>query len=218
MSEPLPAVPNVIKAVAEGVTSFAKNWLNLFYFLYSGSPPTLPTLIDFASQIYDAFSGNFSPLQPPSTTLEQVSVTDLSTDMMPTGISATSTPGTSTADKLPANCATLVNMDVGMRYRGGHPRNYLYCGTDENLLNESEWNAAYLTTATNAFRNFIAAVNGLSSGGTVVGSHVMVSYFGGVPTIDGKSQRRVVPLVLPISGFTVNPIVGSQRRRLGRRG
>jgi|HubBroStandDraft_2_1064218.scaffolds.fasta_scaffold169856_2 hypothetical protein len=217
MSEPLPPVPGVVKAVVEGVTSFAKNWFNLFYFFYTGTAPNSTTLATMATSIYDEFVADFAPLMPPSTEITATSVTDLSTEMSPTITHTQTSPGTSTADKLPANVATLINYTVGMRYRGGHPRNYLYCGTDENLLNESQWNTAYIATAGTAITDFINDIVPSTFGGTDLTEHVMVSYFGGAPTVDGKSVRRVTPLVLPILGQSVNPIVGSQRRRRGMR-
>lgn len=216
MSEPLPPVPNVIKATIEGVTSFLKNWNTLFHFLYTGGPPTEANLVSLAAEVLSFFQTNFLPSTPPSTTIATAMVTDLSTVMMPTAVVTNSMPGTSTADKLPANCAVLFNWNVGMRYRGGHPRNYIYTGADENLLNESQWNTAFLDTMATAMNNFMGDLTDVTFGSTTIVEPVMVSYFGGVPTIGGVSQRRAVPLVLPITMGRVNPFIASQRRRIGR--
>lgn len=216
MSEPLPPVPNVVKLIIEGSTSFLKNWVTIFHWLYTGTPPSASTLLTFATDALNAFQGNYLPITPPSTMINSGTAIDLSTEMMP-GITYTAPqPGTSTADKLPANCALLYNWEVAMRYRGGHPRNYIYTGTDENLLNESQWNNAFLTTAATAINTFVDFMNTISAGGTALTGPCMVSYFGGVPTVGGKSQRRAVPLVLPIVMGRVNPFVASQRRRIGR--
>lgn len=215
--EPLPPVPNVIKAVVAGATSFLKNWETIFHWVYHGVAPTSGQLRTLAGDILAAFGDNFLPLMPPSTMLVKAITTDLSTVMMPSMEADNPLPGTSTADKLPANCALLYNWDVGMRYQGGHPRNYIYAGTDENLLNESEWNPAFITTAQSAMSDFADAIDGLTLGGTTLDNMVMVSYYQGKDPITGKPARRAVPLVLDYLEFSVNPLVGSQRRRIGRR-
>jgi len=216
MSAPLPTVPNVIKAVLEGTTSFAKNWATIFHWLYSGTPPTAAALSAIASEFAGAFATEFKPLAPPQTAFVGATVTDLSTVSMPMVFEPFAAVGTSTADKLPANCATLISYSVSLRYRGGHPRNYLYIGTDENLLNESEWNTDYVTSVNEALSNFVGVIDGFASGGTTLTDHVAVSYFGGVPTVGGVSQRREVPLVLPLSTGSASQKIASQRRRLGR--
>jgi hypothetical protein len=216
MTTPLPPVPNVLKAVVEGVTSFAKNWVTIFHFLYSGGAPSIAILEAFATGIGTEYALNFMPLAPPSTVMSGCELTDLSSDAMPSVFVANTTAGTSTADKLPANCATLISSHIARRYRGGHPRNYLYIGTDENLLNESEWNPSFVTTVNNAFSVFMGALLGSTSGGTTLTEHVNVSYFGGAPTVGGVSQRRAVPVVDNILTTNTSPMVASQRRRLGR--
>lgn len=217
MSTPLPPVPNVVKVAVEGTTSFLKNWFTLFHWFYTGGPPTTGDLLNIALAFAQEYASDFMGFAPPSTTETNAVATDLSTVMMPSINQPFIHAGTSTADKLPANCATLYNWETSMRFKGGHPRNYLYIGADENLLDESQWNSAYIHDATVAMQTFVANLTGLSFGGTHLVKPVMVSYFGGAPTIDGKSQRRAVPLVLDITNPAVNHIVGSQRRRLGRR-
>lgn len=216
MSGPFPPVPNVVKTVVEGATSFAKDWFTLFHWFYTGTPPSVADLTTLATHVLEIFQGNFVPTTPPSTTINAVQATDLSTIMMPSVTVTNPMPGTSTADKLPANCCVLFNWDVAMRYRGGHPRNYIYTGTDEDLLNESQWDSAFLTTMAAKMNNFVGNVTGFVFGGSTILEPVMVSYFGGVPTVGGESQRRAVPLALPIVMGQVNPFVGSQRRRIGR--
>lgn len=218
---PFPSVPNAVKLVMEGTYDEVGNykWANVFHFSYTGAPPSYAQLESMAVAAFAGFVEAFSPLMPPSMSITSCTVTDLSSDMANEAEDVDLAPGTSTADKLPGNVCVLVSKPVARRYRGGHFRTYLACGTDENLQDQANWNEAFVGTVTDAYTSWVEAVVGSGTGGFVVTGEIGISYYQGVDPATKKPIRRDVPLVLPIvtSALSVPQEIASQRGRIGRR-
>lgn len=163
----------------------------------------------------------------PNVTLTEVLAQDLSSDTGAVGTATVSLTGDRSGGPLPAEVVSLINFVVARRYRGGKPRIYLPYGTDSDILDPQHWEAAFVTALTTAWGSFItdsfAAV--WTGGGPL--EQVVVSYYlgstgdltGTMPYIRGhtKPTLRAAPVNYPITGFSVNPVPASQRRREGRR-
>lgn len=218
---PLPAVPAVVKVAVKGHFSSGYNWANALHWTYGGTPPTSASCATLAGEIFTAYTGAFLGDMPTITYVDEVTVTDLSSSSGGEGNGGTAnTPGTSSADKLPGNVTTLISKAIAQRYRGGHPRTYLPCGTDENLQDQGHWNSSYVTHILGQWTTFVDAVVGLSVGGTSLGQECAVSYYTTDYTTTPPSRvRRVTPLVydIPLDGYSAQAEIASQRRRIGRR-
>jgi hypothetical protein len=217
--DPLPPVPNVFKIIVSGTTTSGYGWSNIFHYLWDGTSPSEAVCNEIASAVATGWTTSFVANCPPDTVLTKVEVVDLTSEDSASGEWDGSVPGTSTADKLPGNVAVLCSKTIVRRYRGGRPRTYFYVGADENLQDEAHWNDAFLGTMTENYNAWTEAVTGISEGGCNILLEVCVSYYGGAPTVDGKSVRRDVPLVLdiPSGAFTFQAQIASQRGRIGRR-
>jgi len=207
----LPDVPNVVRVQVLG-TSSELSWANVMHWQYTGAPPNSASVNDFAAAFLTAFAGNVASLMDTATTIEECIVTDLSSPSSNVGHSSAATAGTNGGGILPANVAVLITYPIALRYRGGHPRQYLFVGTSGELEDQSTWTTAFITSVSDAWAAVIASVTGHTFDGTAYTGQCAVSYrTAGAP--------RVTPVVLPfISGdFTAETRCASQRRRMRRR-
>lgn len=214
----LPAVPGVVQVEWGGTLSGTNKWLNRVHIAYTGAPPSLIDLTAYATNIAGALVAQLTPLQPAATTIDGVTVVDLSSALGAVGESFGSTPGTRAGGEIPGSAAALVSYRVLRRYRGGHPRTYLPVGVTTDLLTQSTWQAAFVTAVGAAIDGILVAC--VTTSGAFTPSHqVSVSYYGGAPPVDEKSALRAVPIVDAIAddAFVVSAEVASQRRRIGRR-
>lgn len=220
---PLPPIAGVVKIIVNGLTGAAidRIWNNVFHASYTGPPPSEAILNALSEDVWDAWvDTGISTLQTADTTLNSVEMVDLSSDTGASGFyddGGTPNPGTNGEDPLPAQVCTLVSLDQGRRYRGGHPRMYLNAGGDGNLLTMNQWNDGYISSAIDAFGDLFTALNSSASGGVALSGMCCVSY------VDREVNpvppyRRTVPLVEPILGFAVDELLATQRRRIGRKG
>lgn len=217
---PLPSVPGVVKIIVNGLTGAAidRIWNNVFHAQYGGTPPSETQLNGIAGNLYNAWidTGILSQ-QTVDTTLESVEVVDLSSDMGASGFAALGpSTGTNGEDPLPAQVCTLISYEQDLRYRGGHPRSYLNAGGDGNLLTMNQWNPGYLSAMEDAFDVWWDAWGSTSSGGFSLSQQCSVSYVNKEinPT---PPYRRTTPVVLPLLNFSVDQLIATQRRRVGRK-
>jgi hypothetical protein len=210
----LPFVPNVVKIVVEGTTPDFP-WANVFHWTYTGTPPPGATCASFAVSIYNEWVADFIPLMSIPSTLEKVTVVDLASDLGGEGESAASTPGTAGATFISASSAVLVSKTIDRRYRGGHPRSYIFAGIVADLLDSAHWTGAFTASVLAAYSNFTDALNALTHAGTALFGEATVSYVDKALN-PVAPYRRAVPLVLPVVSFAVEPELANQRRRVGR--
>jgi hypothetical protein len=213
---PRPPVAGVVQLNVKGLTGGDNNWLNKLHMSYTGLPPTGAALVLWAGEVTAAWAADISPLQDTETSMTEVEVTDLSSDMGAVGIDPTGAAGTRAGSMLPAQTATLVSYTMGRHYRGGHPRTYLLGGVQADLVAPNQWTTGYVDAVGTGLTSFFTAIHGAVTGFTP-NALVQVSYFGGVPTIGGKSQPRAIPLVDVLGAHLVSPRLASQRRRIGRK-
>jgi hypothetical protein len=144
--------------------------------------------------------------------LQTITLTDISSSTGNQGVDTPNIAGSNADMNVPQNAAILVNYPSSIRYRGGHPRTYWPGQAYQNLVDDTHWNAATVTSV----GTFMTAIQNdyytLTSGGTNLTGMCAVSY------VTAKAAR-VTPLVMPIpnGSFTVESRVASQRRRIGRK-
>lgn len=206
----LPSVPDVIKVVLKGRKS-AKAWANVLHYVYSGAPPSLSDVTAVASDVAGFWNTFMKPRATADAQLEGVEVTDLASPMG-SQVDHIITPivGTNGEDPLPNNVAFLSDYPVALRYRGGHPRTYWLGGGDGDLFSAGSswilWNPAFVVAMGTSIQGMLNSLPGATYGGTVIGDQCAVRYNGG-------GARLVTPIVLPLTSFSVEVNVASQRRR-----
>jgi hypothetical protein len=213
---PRPPVAGVVQITIGGVSGGGSNWLNKLHMSYTGLAPTAAALVLYAGEVESAWAADLSPMQRADIHENLVAVTDLSSDMGAVGEDPTDNVGTRAGNVLPAQTAALLSYTMGRHYRGGHPRTYLLAGVEADLDDSEHWASAFVTALGTAWTNFLTAIHAPVTGFTP-NNLVQVSYFGGVPTIGGKSQPRAIPLVDVLGAHTVSSRLASQRRRIGRK-
>jgi hypothetical protein len=163
------------------------------------------------------WTADMAPECPAPTTLQQVEVTDLSSPAAGQAFSAGPVFGTRGDDSIPSNACVLIHYPVGTRYRGGHPRQYLYVLGNADLLGAAEWSVLAQAEVLAHWTNFLNTIVGTTSGGTAVSGICAVSYIS-KEVNPVPPYRRPVPMVLDIdTGLaSAESEMASQRRRIGR--
>jgi hypothetical protein len=223
MGAPLNPVPNVLKVVLEGFvdTSAADTlWANVIHFEYSGTAPSNAVCTTIASNIGTAWGTNMAPECPSPTTLQVVTVTDLTSTTSGEGEALLSHAGTRGDDSIPANAAVLISYPSTLRYKGGHPRTYLYVLGNADLSGATNWSTAGTAEVQTHWQAFLTACLGAGSGGTVLSSFCSVRYKGKfLPNGGAPHFYLTTPLVnvIPISSAIARQQMASQRGRIERR-
>lgn len=190
------------------------------FFSYTGAGPNTTDLTTLAGTISTAWLNQLVPQTNTSVVLTQIALTDLASSSGAQVFSTQSRSGTLAGTFLPAAVAMIVKFKIARRYRGGHPRFYLPGRVTADLSTTTTWAGASATSLATAFAAFIAAC--VTTPPTNLGTmaHVNVSYFTGFTNKTFPSGRtravpnpRATPLVDPITSYSVNTQVGSQRRR-----
>ena len=162
-----------------------------------------------ASQIMTAWNANMRSQQNKVWTLAQVMVSDLGPTPDLPGLATGSTAGSLTLQCLTAETAALVNIVIGRRYKGGHPRLYLPLGDTTTLNDATHWTTSFVTSFATNWAAFINSVVTGMTGGPTLDYSCSVSYHSG-------HALRPTPLVDKVLSWNMNPVPGSQRRRMGR--
>lgn len=223
MGAPLNPVPNVVRVVLEGfVDTSAANtlWANVLHFSYSGQPPTNGNCATFGNAIGTAWANNVASLCPSPTTLQIVSVTDLTSPTAGAGEGAVLHPGTRGDDSIPANAAVLISYPSALRYKGGHPRTYLYVLGNADLQGATNWSTAATAEVTTKWNAFLNTCTQISAGATSLSGIVSVRYRGKFLPNSGPPHYYLnTPLVnaIPANTAQARQQMASQRGRIERR-
>lgn len=193
----------------------------IHYWSYSGGAPSAADCASFADQLVNNAQSAFAGLMPTVWGVDAAMVVDLASS---TGREATSgTPwlGTATGAALAPASATLINHQIGRRYRGGKPRTYLPIGTAADIASAGVWSGAHITAAASAWGDWVSLFISATSGTTTITAIVNVSYYGppnklvtgSTGRVKTVSTMRTTPIVDGIVAHSVHQNVTSQRRR-----
>lgn len=219
---PLPPVPNWLRVVIEGEidNEDVYPWANVLHFEFAGTHPSNAVCATLAGDISAAWGTHMAPECPSPTQLTKVTVTDLTSDTSGSGEWLGNIVGTRGDDGIPANAAMLVSYPATLRYRGGHPRQYLYIGGNADFEGSAKWSTLFTAEGESHWRAFLAAVEGLSASGTALGSFGAIRYYGKFLPNSGPPRYRLdtpLPMVIDITQAVTAQEIASQRRRIGRR-
>src|SRR4029077_2624776 len=185
----LPDVPGVLKVALIGTAQEDTDVVNRIFFHYSGTPPTGPQLDTFAGSVVTAWGAHLAAMVNPDYVLTAVEVEDLTSSTSAVGSNVGTTPGTRTGAPLPAATCAVVQEKISRRYRGGHPRVYLYAGGDTDILTLQSWKTSFTGALNTAWQGFLTDIlaAGWSGAGTLL--HVNVSYYQGFTNTVPPSGR-----------------------------
>lgn len=223
MGAPLNPVPGVLRVGLEGFvdTSAADTlWVNVLHFNYTGTPPTNAACVTIAAGVAQRWGIHIASLCPSPTTLQAVTVTDLTSTTAGAGEDLPLIPGTRGDDSIPANAAVLVSYPSALRYKGGHPRQYLYVLGNADLQGATNWSTAATNEVTTKWNGFLIDCVGITSGGCTVGNFCTVRYKGKFLPNGGPPHYYLnTPLVNtpPQNTAVARQKMASQRGRIGRR-
>jgi hypothetical protein len=219
----LPAVHNVVRVNMPYAIAGAPNALNRFYMSYAGTPPNTAELTTFCNAVTAGWSAGPKQKTSSGVSMGPTFCEDLGSTSGAIATGSTAVAGVDGHAMATAAAATVVNFHLARRYRGGKPKMFTTMGTAFDMADANTWGGAFLTAALIDWNIFINAVIAATWAGAVSLTHVNVSYYSGFSVvtnpITGRARNvptlRATPLVDPIVGYSVNPTIGSQRRRLG---
>jgi hypothetical protein len=193
------------------------------FWQYSGGPPSNADCVTLANAAYTLFGAHLAGLMHTSWEAGNVTVTDLTSPTSGVGSSTMGViTGTNSGHPLPASAATLVNLIVHRRYRGGHPREYWPLGDSDNLNDERSWSPAYVTAFNSDYGAFTSGIGASTAGTTTIAGRVNVSYYAGFTVHTGTTGRarnvatpRSSALVDIVVDTFLNHVVAEIRKRRG---
>jgi hypothetical protein len=208
LAEHKPPIPvGSAKAALHGFLGPA-SWVNVFYFDVDAGAHTPGEVIAAVAQavhdlIHDGFSLSYFPTAW-RTTWCTVAFRDATDSLVRLRVSDAQV-GTGSGGYQDAQVSYLINWSTGDPRRGGKPRQYI-AGVLDGLMADSAFLVAAATTGTDP---------------------ALLAWLEDLPTRDPALQLvemsfrnalawRDTALSYPIIGVTVNPVVATQRRRVGR--
>lgn len=214
---------NVLKLLLHWQVGADLNVSTRLFNQYTGSPPSSNALLTWLGQVNTAANANLVPLLGPGNLYKGSSVQDLTSVTSGQASAPASNGGTRTGGILPASACVLFNVNIARRYRGGKPRYYFPWGVTQDLATEQQWTSTFTALCNTNMNAFLAAIQ-VPVGSATVTNTVNVSFYSGVHSYidpgNGRGYNKPIPrvgqaVIDTVVGRTVNPFVGSQRRRIG---
>jgi hypothetical protein len=211
MSTPLPDATNVVKLEILGRINLVP-CVNVLHFRRTAviAPGDVATLTNAAKA---AWMANVATQQHNQYFLNFVRGTDLTST---SGEQATSTAGgagSAGGAAAPASACQVITIRTAVRSRSARGRVYLGGLPGSQMANAQEWTAVYTGALLTAFSAFAAACQ--AAGGAASWQIGVLSYYLGTDPTTGRPERRITPLFTPATGYTAEPKIESQRRRIG---
>lgn len=208
---PLPPAARVLRVVYEGHFASAR-WANVMHVQGALGSPNQTDINTIAQDMQNAWTQNLAAIVVSQSVLDEVIVTDLSSN---TGLVGTAPSGSTGSHSgitpMSANVAVCISWKIARHYRGGHPRTYL-CGIDQTEITPATlqtWVGTFQNLVTSRAQSFLAAVNGFTTASTGQLTMGQLSYY-------AQHQLRPTPQFDAITTGSCDARVDTQRRRLGR--
>jgi hypothetical protein len=218
---PLPSVPNVL-VIQLKFTVGRANVLSRVHVRYASAAPSREDVIRYATTVDAGIAWHLLPLCSTEVRTNEVMVTDLSSIYGARGVATSDRAGTREGLPNGAAVAALINFRVARRYRGGKPRIYAPFFVASDLTPTLTWTEDALSAGTAGWAAFMSGVLNNAPAALGVLEQVNVSYYEGFEVVmderTGRSRnvsqlREEGPAVDTITGFSINPKLGSQRGR-----
>jgi hypothetical protein len=198
---------DVIRVAFEGTVG-ARQWSNIVHYKFSGGGPSVGDLTTMGNALVSAWASLMNALQDGDTELTGVKLTDLTSALGAQTTVEAGLVGGRAGAYLPASASVLVTYDVAVRYRGGHPRNYLSVGVQADLATAQTWSTDFRDTTGAAWNELTATPVGETYGATSITTFGMVS-------LRTELVPRMYGVYYPYTGpGTAQVDLGSIRRRV----
>jgi len=216
----LPPVPKVVRFDALQNDNFGNSVQNRVFFEYAGALSQADCDAWLATMT-TAWHARIHPRQNGDANLIGGKLTDLSSASAPQSINSPGTTGTGAGAATPPALCIIVKQKLARRYRGGHPRHYMQQPIAADINVPVGVTAGGITGWAAAWGSFISDVLTGVPVAAAPAFEVSVSYFQGFTLFTPLSGRtRAIPKLRVggptidlVTGHTVNPKFGSQRRR-----
>ena len=207
---PLPFAAGGIKVRLSGNIGSGE-WGQIFhYHQATGADITDLSANTFASDLATSWATNIAPLVCPTCHLTQVVVEGLNSATDGAGAWAGDNAGGGSGDT-PAQVCVLEKDVIAPRYRGGHPRHYWPVPSSADIGDPTHLNpggvGVWFAGVTAYHSAAVTAGSGLWPAATF--EYVNISYF-------SHHVVRPVPVISPIQGWSIETMLATQRRRVGR--
>lgn len=219
---PLPNVPQTVRIDLTHTEAGDPGLSNRTFFRYSGTAPSATDLNTMANDLAALWPTALGVLVGTDIALIGITITDLTSPTANRGIWTGSHDGSRSGNPVGINTCALLNFTINRRYRGGKPRTYNPWGTETDLDTPQTWASAFIAAAHAGWTTWVNAINGLASGGTILGDQVNVSYYEDFASYQNPVTKRWKNVPTPrttavtdtVTGYALNPRLGSQRRRV----
>lgn len=179
---------------------------NILYFAATGGWDET-SMTNLADDLIDWWKTQFVPIKNSASALTGVTVTDIETETGPSITVPVVSGGAGTADgpATPGNAAAVVTFRTAGRGRSSRGRNYIGGMDMDNIASVTDISTALAS-------HLIADYEALDDVETANScTHVVVSFY-------HAKAPRTVGLVQPVTAYTCDTAIDSQRRRLRGRG
>jgi hypothetical protein len=217
-----PDHPNVLRVTTTWELGSDLNAQSRMHFAFTGTNPSDASCATLATSAHASAVTNLVPLLGTESSLKGVEFTDLTSPSSGTGEHIALTTGTRSGSDTPAGAAVLMNIKISRRYRGGKPRVYWPLGTASDIDTPTNWLSGSVSAFLAGTAQYIDDIIALTNAGTTLGPLVNISNYAGFNTVGPDLERRfkyppalrssaIAPDVF--TGISINPRIGSQRRR-----
>jgi hypothetical protein len=193
--------------------------LTRFHMKYTGSVSSTDATT-LCGTLASSWETRMAPNTGTNYTLIATQVLDLGSNTGVNVIVPVSHVGTNAAAGVPAGVAFVMSAHVAKRYRGGHSRVYIPGMAQTDLSDTNTWTVAFQATVSTAWTGMLSDFMSSPPAGVSALSQVTVHQYSsnkadfpdGVPS-GNPPWPLADPSTIPITGWSANPQVGSQRRR-----
>lgn len=211
----------MIKFRITGTLANDAAWGVGLYTGYSGGTPSPADMLYFCEGIVSAWDTYVGPFISSSVHTLACDGIDLSSDDGAGNTADVDVAGSGDATSVDNQIAGIVKFDIARRYRGGKPKMYLP-GLGADLQEDgSHWTDAAVNDIGSAFTSMAGIIDEISTAGIALIGIVNVSRYQGFTAVENPITHRwrniptyrSDPLVDLVGGFTMDPLMGTQKRR-----
>ena len=203
----MPFIPAPLVSQVEMIFQYSGSTIEMVHHYKSDTAPTIAEWEALHVLLRADWLGACNAIMAPTLVWDITKFTDLTTISSPSYSTTTSLPlaGTSASAQLPNNCAMVVTKRTALRGRSYRGRSYVPGLTELHVTGNS-----ILSGFTTPVINFFIGAQSYTVLGNVYNMVVLSRFTEGAPRIVGEAT--------PVSNFTFDTTVDSQRRRLPGRG
>jgi hypothetical protein len=216
------AAPGVAQLRYSG-TIGVNTWANVLHWYAGVAAPWTQSQINALSTVaQSAYTTDLAPIFSNDVKLNEVQVVDLSDQTLREAtIAGLNVAGTIVG--LPPTLAAcqMVNLQIGARYRGGHPRIYWPPATVNQTADSDTWTAGAVSNVNAAMNSWTVAITNAMTTAGLAGSSLCAPRYQ-YQYNDNAAKKRYDKVRVtfkgpfPVTNWLASAQIRTQRRRLGK--